>query len=331
MNKNEIPDVLNDYLDVFDKKNQELEETIFDLEKEIDEIKKELRANNRKLKERTSDIDTKKKQVNMKLHEVSGDYSVDDLLEAAEQLKDLSQEREDIEEEIKGQSDALSEKLEESENKKNDTTSIKSKVIDVKKNAEVKLQETYNGYKAKLDAINKALEVCDNENLRKALEEEKDNMEASLEEVFSESERDLGNIIGNISKSESSMGKIDFEENVKAKKVTNKKELSKSKKIEIENPEPNFTEVIEEKIETNDDSNNSEEEIIIPIKTLEEKEEDVFPIPQLDEIPEPTVTEEEVYDESREIINKVDASDKAELVKGSDQVRNSIDAFFANI
>lgn len=296
-----LPENVGSYLDVFDERIKSLNESISNFDNNIKDCKSKIKTNERKGKDKNLKLDNKRSQINTKLHEVSGDYKINDLLNAAENLRKIEEEREDYNEIISAEIDVLNDKLSIEEYNKKSAQEVKSVVENIKKVTESKLKEAYSVSKSKIDAITSALEVCDNSNLSKALEEENKNMNRTLEEIYNEGKKELDknkvktkdSAVKSNTKSKSSMGEIKFKEE--------KKEVIKPI---ILDELPKFSEIKEEKI--------------IPIETEELKIEKT----------EPTITKEDIYESTREVINKVDATKKASMVKGSEQVRKSIKKFF---
>ena len=99
----------------------------------------------------------------------------------------------------------------------------------------------------------------------------------------------------------------------------NEPEKNENNVIEIDNTEPIFTEVREEKIYNEIDKPSNETTSDLSSISFEEKSE---------ELPHPSINKEVVFDHEREVIAKVDASLKADLVKSSDVVNNNINKFF---
>lgn len=314
-NKNElfnIPENLVPFIDFFDLRIEDLDNSIIMLDDKISNTKDQIQNNDKELKNKIQEISSKKKQINIKLHGVSGDYDAEELLKAADTLKNLTSEEDNLKLTVSEEKEELNEKLTRFETEKEETLSIKKEIDKLMISTKEKLVEIYDSYKEKLKVIKTAIEVCDNENLKRAYEEENSHLEESLNKVSKDSQDELETILKGISKEEKndSFDEITFEKkkeySIKKEKQENKEEVPV--KVEIDNPEPNFSEVKEEKIED-------------PIK-----EEQVINIENLNiDIP----TEKEINDSNREIISKVDATAKADLVKGSEQVRKSIEKFFS--
>lgn len=313
-----IPENLMPFIDFFDLRIEDLDNSIVMLDDKISNTKDQIQNNEKELKNKIQEISSKKKQINIKLHGVSGDYDAEELLKAADTLKNLTSEEDNLKLTVSEEKEELNEKLTRFETEKEETLSIKKEIDKLLINTKEKLIEIYDSNKEKLKAIKSAIEVCDNENLKKAYDEENSYLEESLDKVSKDSQHELENILKGIAKEEKndSFDEITFErkkENKPEEKEEDKTEEVEIKKevpikVEIDNPEPNFSEVKEEKIED-------------PIK-----EEPVINIENLNiDIP----TEKEISDSNREIISKVDATAKADLVKGSEQVRKSIEKFFS--
>lgn len=75
------------------------------------------------------------------------------------------------------------------------TTKTKVETEKTKEDYIASISKIIDEYERKLDAINKAIEVCDNESLKQAFSQEKENMKTTLDELKTKREHELENAI----------------------------------------------------------------------------------------------------------------------------------------
>lgn len=112
------------------------------------------------------------------------DASTDEIRKIADDIDKVKEEVNDIQKNI--------ESLEADINK---TTETKKQTEESKENYIANVSKTINEYEKKLDAINKAIEVCNNDSLKEAFEEEQTKMQTELNTLKSKREEELNKAI----------------------------------------------------------------------------------------------------------------------------------------
>ena len=251
----------------------------------------------------------------LEIKELEGYYDVFDSVE--NKIKDGENEANSTIEEIKKENEARLQKAEEEAKKIEDA---KAEIENLKDSYKISLKQIYDSYQDRLDAINKAIEACaNNEALKGALEEEKSHMTAELDEKSSAIKTKINELTSFLNKSEDTDEPTDEEIDEIIKSIQ-----EKLNKLEFESDEkddePTNEEIdsiiksIQEKInkleaETTPVEEPSDEEIEEIIKSIQEK---------INKLEEETKEEKDDEEEDLEaIIRRIDA--KISELKAEDE------------
>ncbi len=293
---------IDEYLSYFKEKKEETVLLLKSLNDSINNIKGQIKDNENTLKNKVNDIAKRKKTINSKLHDVNGDYTTTHLLQAAEQLKILNDEQTSVEEELNSQKKELKVILSEEESKKADAEKKDASLTKITAKAKSELEEVSSEYTVVVNKINAAIEVCENSNLKMALEEEKSNMRARLGEITDKYIEEVNEILE--IRKPGTFNEVD--DLFKNEKIINiepeveKHEVSHVTEIEI--PEISFNLPKEEE----------------PRKIEIEVEEESTP-----------VEEKESYDEDRKVVDiKNISTEQKEAIENSSVVEKGLTNFF---
>lgn len=296
--------VLKDYMADFNDIVSKLDVDIDSLKNKISGIKEEIDRTNEELNKKVEDISLKEKEEKDKIKD-SSDYTSDSLMESAKILEKLSEEKKELEETLKDKISEFNQNVQELEERKSLRENVKNNVVDIANSAEKKMSDLIIEYTKKIDAINAALDICDNEFLKKALTEEKDKMEKYLNETktikFNEVNKEMEVLEDKKEKSEEPI----------------KEEIKPVEVQTIGIPKFEKRPVIEEKKE--------EEKVVLETKMPEINIE-----PEKIETPE--IVESKFIDKDREVIQVDDVSEeKVEQIKHSTVIRDGLKNFFQSI
>lgn len=294
---------IDNYLEYFNEKIDNLNSIINELDLSIIDVKKNIKNTENELTKNLEEITKKNKLINSKLHDVSGDYDESDLIQAAEDLKELRLSREDLEDTANRKLDDLNSSLEKLEEDKKFNVLMREKSTEISSSAEKELKTVEKKYSYIFNAIEKAIDICDNNNLVVALKEEINNRNENLEDIEN-----------------------NFKEEIN--KVLNIEESKPQKQVEKEIEKP-ILEIKEEKKEINEknkkvitiDTNDSEE--IIPIEKKIKKTKMEIPEIKID------IPVEEKTDESRKVIDIKNISNEQQAaIENSSIVEKGLKNFF---
>lgn len=181
---------MEDMVEVYDdkilsylKKDNEVETILENKIEELNNEKKKLSDKNAELKELENSYRDK----------LTHDSSTDEIREIADEIDRIKEELNSLQ----GNIDLLQININMiSETKDNNEKSKEEYITNV--------SNTIEDYEKKLDAINKAIEVCDNAALKEAFEEEQADMQNKLNDLKNQREKDLDISINNTIKKEDS-------------------------------------------------------------------------------------------------------------------------------
>ena len=179
------------------------------LEKKIEDLNSE----KQKLSDKYSELSDLEESYRAKL---THDSSTDEIRKIADEIDKIKNEVSGIKENIS----SLEFDIAKTTNTKVETEKTKEDYI-------ANISKTIDEYEKKLDAINKAIEVCDNKSLIDAFNDEKSKMNIELDELKSKREQELESAINK--------GKIEVEEN----------NTVKEEKLEKETENPDFNNIFD--------------------------------------------------------------------------------------
>ena len=289
-------DDIDAYLSYFKEKNNNLDSVIKNLDDEISDLKKQIKDTQSDLKKQLDELAKKNKSINSKLHDVSGDYNEADLINAAEELKELRINKEKVESDSNDKLEELRNSLRNIETDRTENLNIKANTTDITNTATKELKEVNKKYASIFAAISKAIEICDNSNLEIALEEEISSRETSLLDVSNKYKEQID-------------------------KYLKTQESNIELKEEIKKPENNTEDLFKNKKVINILSSNEESKIIVEPKKSKAKIE----------IPEITIDlpKEEPLNEDRKVIDiKTISENQKTAIENSSIVEKGLKNFF---
>lgn len=301
VNQSVLKDYMTDFKDVVSK----LDVDIDSLKSKISSIKEEIDRTNEELNKKVEDINLKEQEEKDKIKD-SSDYTSNSLMESAKVLEKLSEEKKNLEETLKEKINEFNQNVDELEEKKSLKEKVKNNVVNIANSAEKKMSDLIVEYTKKIDAINAALDICDNEFLKKALTEEKEKMEKYLNETKTTKFNEVNK-------------EMEVLEDKKQSVVEPVKEEIKPVEVQpIEIPKFEKRPEIEEKVET-------QEKVVLETKMPEINIES-------EKVEQPKIDENKFIDKDREVI-QVDSvpSDKVEQIKHSTVIRDGLKSFFQSI
>lgn len=301
---------IDGYLTYFNDKKSEVELIISDLQDNITKLKGKIKDTESELKSKTNDVAKRRKVINSKLHDVNGDYKTTHLLQAAEQLKILDNEQTQIEETLNSQKLELQNLLKDEESKKEEAEKKKDGIEKATTNAKNDLTEIAEFYTEIILAIENAVSISDNKNLKIALDEENTNMKDKLEEITDGYISEVNDIL----------------DIIKPKKSIDKTEdLFDDKKIIKIEPEKEEPEIKIEDIHKITEYELPEINLDVPYAYQEKPKKIEI------ELDEPK-KEKENYDSSRKIIDIKNISvDQKEAIENSSIVEKGLENFFNRV
>ena len=308
---------MEDMVEVYDdkilsylKKDNEVETILENKIEELNNEKKKLSDKNAELKELENSYRDK----------LTHDSSTDEIREIADEIDRIKEELNSLQ----GNIDLLQINI-------NMISETKDKNEKSKEEYITNVSNTIEDYEKKLDAINKAIEVCDNAALKEAFEEEQADMQSKLNDLKKQREKELDISINNTIKKEDSNDDIaektpveydnaPFDE-VVVSDLLNKIDLSDNQQTNVEenNEKPIIKNDIDldvnEDLLKNDDVN-KEIEIDYP-KTL--PNDIVLPNIDIENINTPSLDDNIPVDNGQEIIDNisVDASKISQILSCS--------------
>ncbi len=308
---------MEDMVEVYDdkilsylEKDNEVETILESKIEELDSEKQKLSDKNAELKELENSYRDK----------LTHDSSTDEIREIADEIDRIKEELNGLQ----GNIDLLQMNI-------NMISETRDKNEKSKEEYITNVSNTIEDYEKKLDAINKAIEICDNAALKEAFEEEQADMQSKLNDLKKQREKELDISINNTIKKEDSNDDITekapieydnapFDE-VIVSDLLNKIDLSDSQQTNVEenNEKPIIKNDIDldvnEDLLKNDDVN-KEIEIDYP-KTL--PNDIVLPNIDIENINTPSLDDNIPVDNGQEIIDNisVDASKISQILSSS--------------
>lgn len=217
------------------------------------------------------------------------DASTDDIRKIADDIDKVKEQVTDIQKNI----DALEADI-------NKINATKKQTEESKENYIASVSKTIIEYEKKLEAINKAIEVCNNDSLKEAFMEEQTKMQDELNTLKSKREEELDKAV-ELTINSSNESNESTEESTDELPKANFQEVVVSSLVSPSNEEENNTNIEEVKVIENQIDNNEEKEIVVESDQTEEKLPELSDEQNNDEVS----TEDATIKIDQDLINKL--------------------------